>query len=72
MQIPIFKKFKEYGSFHIGASSPLIENIDENGRISSDSNLHFLDSSTFMEIPSGPITFASMAMALKIVDRIIE
>ena len=70
--IPVFKKFKEYGSFHIGASSPLIENIDENGRISGDSNIHFLDSSTFMEIPSGPITFTSMAMALKIVDHITE
>jgi hypothetical protein len=70
LPMPVFKTFKPYESFHYGASSPLIKECTDFGQISDTSNIHFIDSSIFRNIPSGPITFTSMAVALKIVSDV--
>lgn len=76
--IPIIKKFPMYGSFHHGASFPIsndsnnMTSVNLNGQLTKDSNIHFLDSSVFCEIPSGPITLSSMALALFIVNGTVS
>ena len=69
LPLPVIKKFPPYGSFHAGACS-FINSSD--GRISDKSNIHFIDSSVFKDIPSGPITFTSMSVGLKIVKDAIK
>ena len=77
--LPITKKFNEYGSFHIGSSyiqkdKLNIKNNESNkfGQLIDNSNVHFVDSAVMPDIPSGPVTLTSMALALKVVDKIIE
>jgi hypothetical protein len=69
LPLPAIKKFPPYGSFHSGACS-FINSSD--GRTSDKSNIHFIDSSVFKDIPSGPITFTSMSVGLKIVKDAIK
>ena len=73
--IPVYKKFTSYGSFHYGSSlsGKVYENdtikVNEYGQLNSKSDIHFIDSSIMRDIPSGPITFSSMAIALNVVDK---
>jgi len=78
LPIPFTKKFRTYGSFHMGGSfqiGKLLNNkfkIPKTGQVKNNSNIHIIDSTTLKTIPSGPITFTAMANALKIIDEIIE
>ncbi len=69
LPLPVIKKFPPYGSFHAGACQ-FINSSD--GRTTEKSNIHFIDSSVFKDIPSGPITFTSMSVGLKIVKDAIK
>jgi hypothetical protein len=78
LPIPFSKKFRTYGSFHIGGSFEIGKllnskyKIPNTGQVKNNSNIHIIDSTTLKTIPSGPITFTAMANALKIIDEIIE
>ena len=79
LPLPFFKKFNNYGSFHLGSSEigpaeSIVEKVEfnEHGQLLKYSNLHFIDSSVMPDIPSGPVTMTSMALALKIISRIVK
>ena len=79
LPIPFFKKFNNYGSFHLGSSEigpteSMVEKVEfnEHGQLLKYSNLLFIDSSVMPDIPSGPVTMTSMALALKIISRIVK
>ena len=75
--IPISKKFDTYGSFHFGSSYKISKTPNEHnsvnikGQLNNESNIHFIDSAIMEDIPSGPITFSSIAIALNIVKNTI-
>ena len=76
--VPLSKKFNTYGSFHFGSSYKITKSTDKKnsvnlkGQIHSKSNIHFVDSTVMEDIPSGPITYSSMAIALNIVKNSIK
>ena len=71
------KKFDTYGSFHFGSSYKISKTPNEHnsvnikGQLNNESNIHFIDSAIMEDIPSGPITFSSIAIALNIVKNTI-
>ncbi len=76
--VPLSKKFNTYGSFHFGSSYKITKSTDKinsvnfKGQLYKDSNIHFVDSTVMEDIPSGPITYSSMAIALNIVKNSIK
>lgn len=77
LPIPIHKKFKPYGSFHIGATKFKIKDqytnkFNKDGSVDNYEDIHFVDASVFNNIPSGPTTFLSMALAISKINQILK